>query len=74
MSRLAAIIALGGSLACAALTTPPAWSQAARVPIPIVAAENFYGDIAQQIGGAEVKVRSVLSNPGQDPHLFSTLR
>ena len=39
-------------------------------PVPIVAAENFYGDVAQQIGGANVKVTSILSNPDQDPHLF----
>lgn len=39
-------------------------------PIPIVAAENFYGDVVQQIGGADVAVISVLKNPDQDPHLF----
>ena len=39
-------------------------------PIPIVAAENFYGDIARQIGGADVTVTSILSNPDEDPHLF----
>jgi zinc/manganese transport system substrate-binding protein len=39
-------------------------------PLTIVAAENFYGDVAQQIGGASVKVTSILSNPDQDPHLF----
>jgi len=39
-------------------------------PIKIVAAENFYGDIAKQIGGPEVSVASILSNPDQDPHLF----
>jgi len=42
----------------------------ASSPVPIVAAENFYGDVAQQIGGANVKVTSILSNPDQDPHLF----
>ena len=42
----------------------------ANGPIPIVAAENFYGDVAQQIGGAEVTVTSILSNPDEDPHLF----
>lgn len=42
----------------------------AAAPIPIVAAENFYGDIAWQIGGPDVTVRSILSNPNQDPHLF----
>jgi zinc/manganese transport system substrate-binding protein len=39
-------------------------------PINIVAAENFYGDIAKQIGGPNVTVTSILSNPDQDPHLF----
>lgn len=39
-------------------------------PVRIVAAENFYGDVARQVGGAAVAVTSVLSNPDQDPHLF----
>lgn len=38
----------------------------------IVAAENFYGDVARQIGGEHVTVTSILSNPEQDPHLFET--
>jgi len=38
----------------------------------VVAAENFYGDVAQQIGGDQVSVASILSNPDQDPHLFET--
>jgi zinc/manganese transport system substrate-binding protein len=42
----------------------------AAEPIPVVAAENFYGDVAQQIGGPAVKVTSILNNPDQDPHLF----
>ena len=36
----------------------------------VVAAENFYGDVASQIGGANVAVTSILTNPDQDPHLF----
>jgi zinc/manganese transport system substrate-binding protein len=39
-------------------------------PIKIVAAENFYGDIARQIGGPDIAVTSILNNPDQDPHLF----
>ncbi len=42
----------------------------AAEPIHVVAAENFYGDIAKQIGGPTVKVTSILSNPDTDPHLF----
>jgi zinc/manganese transport system substrate-binding protein len=38
--------------------------------LAVVAAENVYGDIAQQIGGAHVHVTSILSDPNSDPHLF----
>ncbi|HEY1729929.1 MAG TPA: zinc ABC transporter substrate-binding protein [Candidatus Baltobacteraceae bacterium] len=38
--------------------------------VNIVAAENFYGDVARQIGGDHVSVTSILNNPDQDPHLF----
>jgi zinc/manganese transport system substrate-binding protein len=40
--------------------------------IAVVAAENFYGDIARQIGGERVTVISIMNNPDQDPHLFET--
>jgi zinc/manganese transport system substrate-binding protein len=39
-------------------------------PIKIVAAENFYGDIAKQIGGPDVAVTSILNKRDEDPHLF----
>ena len=45
-------------------------ARAADGQITIVAAENFYGDVAQQIGGDLVSVVNILSNPDQDPHLF----
>ena len=40
--------------------------------IKIVAAENFYGGVAEQIAGSEATVTSILSNPNQDPHEFTT--
>jgi zinc/manganese transport system substrate-binding protein len=43
---------------------------AQSAPIPVVAAENFYGDVVRQLGGNHVNVASILSNPDQDPHLF----
>jgi zinc/manganese transport system substrate-binding protein len=57
------------SMVVAALALAPGVASAAG-PITIVAAENFYGDVAQQIGGPDVKVTSILTNPDQDPHLF----
>jgi zinc/manganese transport system substrate-binding protein len=38
----------------------------------IVAAENFYGGVARQIAGNSANVISILINPNQDPHEFST--
>ena len=57
----------------AAITAAFAFSHAAfaaDAKIPVVAAENFYGDVVQQLGGERVDVTSILSNPDQDPHLF----
>jgi zinc/manganese transport system substrate-binding protein len=38
--------------------------------VKIIAAENFYGTVAKAIGGEHVEVKSILSRPDQDPHLF----
>jgi zinc/manganese transport system substrate-binding protein len=38
--------------------------------LQVVAAENFYGDVVNQLGGDRVSVTSIMSNPDEDPHLF----
>ena len=53
------------------LTSAPS-TRAADGKLNVVAAENFYGDVARQIGGDDVMVASIMSNPDQDPHLFET--
>jgi zinc/manganese transport system substrate-binding protein len=40
--------------------------------LKIVAAENFYGGVALQIAGNDATVKSILTNPNQDPHEFTT--
>jgi len=54
------------AFAASALVAAPALAD----PVKIVAAENFYGDVASQIGGDALAVISILSSPDQDPHLF----
>jgi zinc/manganese transport system substrate-binding protein len=44
----------------------------ASAPVAVVAAENFYGDIAQQLGGNHVNVTSILSDPSADPHEYES--
>ena len=55
---------------CALLTACGGTTTNAGSGLAVVAAENVYGDIAQQIGGAHVHVTSILSDPRADPHLF----
>jgi zinc/manganese transport system substrate-binding protein len=54
-------------LLCLLSSFSPAWASALKV----VAAENFYGNVAEQLGQPYVQVTSIISNPNQDPHLFS---
>ncbi|PWI43257.1 zinc ABC transporter substrate-binding protein [Streptomyces sp. ICBB 8177] len=36
--------------------------------VQVVAAENFWGSIAAQLGGSHAKVTSIITNPATDPH------
>jgi zinc/manganese transport system substrate-binding protein len=63
---LAAALAVAGLGLAAAGSSPRPHGGRVRV----VAGENFYGDIAAQIGGRHVAVTSVLHDPNADPHLF----
>lgn len=41
---------------------------AARGKLNVVAAEDFWGSIAEQIGGDRVQVTDIITNPAADPH------
>ena len=58
------------TLALAAALLAPSAAAVAASPLTVVAAENFYGDLARQVAGPHATVVSILSNPDQDPHLF----
>jgi len=45
-------------------------SSAQGGPLQVVAAENFWGSIAAQLGGPAVHVRSIIVNPHVDPHSY----
>lgn len=38
--------------------------------LQVVAAENFWGSIAAQLGGRRVAVKSIIVNPATDPHSY----
>jgi zinc/manganese transport system substrate-binding protein len=62
-------LCLGLGLSLPAATTAGA---AASGAVEVVAAENFWGNIAAQIGGRDVTVTSLITSPTADPHLFQT--
>jgi zinc/manganese transport system substrate-binding protein len=51
---------------CSTASSGPAG--AGRGPLRVVAAENFWGSIAAQLGGDKVEVTSIISSPDADPH------
>jgi len=75
---LSSMLLAGGSLllaasgvllaGCAGSTISPAASAAGK--LQVVAAENFWGSIASQLGGSKVAVRSIIVNPNTDPHSY----
>jgi len=69
-TRLAAVLA---AVATAALAAGCSTAQASGSGGPggriiVVAAENFWGSIARQLGGSKVTEASIISNPNTDPH------
>ncbi|HZQ48709.1 MAG TPA: zinc ABC transporter substrate-binding protein [Candidatus Dormibacteraeota bacterium] len=63
--RLGALI-VAAALVAACGTSLPAASTGGRVRV--VAAENFWGSIASQVGGEHATVTSIVANPNADPH------
>ena len=55
---------------CGTAASSAAGSAGAGSVIQVVAAENFWGSIASQIGGRHVHVISIITNPNADPHSY----
>ncbi|GHJ41224.1 metal ABC transporter solute-binding protein, Zn/Mn family [Streptomyces sp. TS71-3] len=62
-----ALLAVGAS-ACSTAAPSSAAGTSSDASIRVVAAEDFWGSIARQLGGSHVKVTSIISNPNADPH------
>ena len=68
----AAVTAVTIGLATLGLAGCAGASTSAPDVVHVVAAENFWGNITSQIGGRDVAVTSLITNPNADPHLFET--
>jgi zinc/manganese transport system substrate-binding protein len=63
-------VALALILGITACGVSPADTQSG--PVKVVAAENFWGSIAAQLGGSKANVQSVVSDPNADPHEYES--
>jgi zinc/manganese transport system substrate-binding protein len=62
--------AAGATLFLAACGGGSGSPAAATGKLRVVAAENFWGSIASQLGGSKVSVQSIIVNPDTDPHSY----
>ncbi|MCX4745697.1 zinc ABC transporter substrate-binding protein [Kitasatospora sp. NBC_01287] len=65
-----AVAVLAGTSACSTASRAATSAADGSRPIRVVAAENFWGSIATQLGGSHVKVQSLITNPNTDPHSY----
>ncbi|GAA2801034.1 metal ABC transporter solute-binding protein [Kitasatospora paracochleata] len=70
LAAAAAIALLAATSACSTAPTPVPSSDAggAGKVVQVVAAENFWGSIAAQLGGEHAKVGNIINSPDADPH------
>jgi zinc/manganese transport system substrate-binding protein len=67
LPALAALLATVGIAGCGSRGSATA-SDSGK--LTVVAAENFWGSVAAQLGGQKVQVHSIITNPGTDPHSY----
>jgi zinc/manganese transport system substrate-binding protein len=61
-----------GSTSSSSSSTTSSSSSPSNEVINVVAAENFWGSLVSQLGGAHVNVTSIVSDPNTDPHEYQS--
>jgi zinc/manganese transport system substrate-binding protein len=62
--------AVAGAIVLAGCGSAEPSEVSASGKLQVVAAENFWGSIASQLGGRDVEVQSIIVNPNTDPHSY----
>jgi zinc/manganese transport system substrate-binding protein len=65
-----ALVALAAGAAGCGRSGSSATASSGAAKIQVVAAENFWGSIAAQLGGDKTAVQSIIVNPNSDPHTY----
>jgi zinc/manganese transport system substrate-binding protein len=66
------VISVVLALTAAGCSSGGAGAGGAEHRVKVVAGENFWGDIASQIGGRNTSVSSIITDPTADPHQFES--
>jgi zinc/manganese transport system substrate-binding protein len=66
----AAVLATATTACSTSPASPSNTATGSSTVINVVAAENFWGSLAEQLGGSHVKVTSIINNPNADPHSY----
>ena len=67
---LVPVVAVAGAILVAGCGSPEPNEESSSGKLQVVAAENFWGSVAAQLGGAKVDVQSIIVNPDTDPHSY----
>jgi zinc/manganese transport system substrate-binding protein len=70
VKRLVALILVANGLVALAGCGSQGSASSGSGKLQVVAAENFWGSIAAQLGGEKVAVQSIIVNPNTDPHSY----
>lgn len=73
MTQAIKLLLLGASFSAilAACGAPPAGAGSGTT-LQVIAGENFWGNVASQLGGSHVSVTSIVTNPNTDPHEYES--
>jgi zinc/manganese transport system substrate-binding protein len=73
MTRAIKTLLLGSVLSAAlAACGAPGTGGSGSGTLQVIAGENFWGNIAAQLGGSHVSVTSIVTNPNTDPHEYES--
>ncbi|HEY5879076.1 MAG TPA: zinc ABC transporter substrate-binding protein [Nakamurella sp.] len=71
-SVLAGALALALTACSGSADGSAATAAGSASPITVLASTNVWGDLVEQVGGEQVEVTSVISDPSADPHAFQS--
>ena len=66
------VLLVATASACVNTASQPNGSSSSQSGVRVVAAENFYGDVARQLGGDHILLTTILSDPNADPHEYES--